>query len=254
MATRTATGSGTTNNNNGVALGVGAAGSALITNLSLATSSEIGSGTLNKVAFPSKTNGVSSAFKSSSTTLTSVADNSGKCRFTLTSHGLTVGQVLFVSGSTAGGVDGTHKVTAVPTANTFDTDVDYVASATAGVYKTVARNFAQMETGEYLIKLVGTKIAGTADSSVKTPAGFGASNKNLKYGKGNHRYHILSWNAATGAATFGANRGDEFTYKDAAGSALAQEALPTNAVPGGLVYSFGAALPKNDQYKARTSS
>lgn len=252
MAQRTATGSGVTNNNSGVAMGIGSNATGPLTDLSIASSSVVGSKILNTIAFPTNLNGTGSVFKTASVTITSVADNSGKCRFTLNSHGLSVGNVLFISGSTSGNVDGTHTITAVTT-NTFDTDVTYVASATAGVYKMVARNFASMEENEYVVKLVGTKIAGTADSNVTTPNGYRGSVKALKYARGTRRLDITSWDAVTGAATYGANKGVLATYRDKAGNTLEHEALPTNAVPGQLVYHYGTNPPKDDQYKARTS-
>lgn len=251
MAQRTAIGSGNTNNNGGVAYGIGTAANGLLTNISVATSSVVGSQILNVSPYPTQRNGVSSAFKSSATTLTSVADNgSGKCRFTLTSHGLSVGDVIFVTGSTDANIDATHTVTAVPSSSTFDTDVAYVASATAGTYSQVARNFGKLVPGEYLIKLVSTKIAGTTDTTITSPGGYGGSRTALYYGKGNRRGKITAFDLYTGTATYASTAGDLQTYRDASGSALAQEALPTTDVPGGLVYSYGAALPKNDQYKA----
>lgn len=251
MASRTAIGSGSTNNNGGVAYGVGATTDGPITNLSVATSSVVGSQVLNTVPYPTQRNGVSSAFKTAAVTLTSVADNgSSKCRFTKTSHGLSVGDVLFISGSTDGNVDATHTITAVPSSSTFDTDVAYVASATAGSYKQVARNFGTMTPGDYLIKLVGTKIAGTTDLTLTSPGGYGSTKTALYYGRGNRRYHVTAYDVFAGSATYGANRGDLFTYRDYQGNSLAHEAFPTTAVPGGLVYKYGKALPTNDQYKA----
>lgn len=254
MSTRTATGSGVTKNNGTVSFGSTTNASAGVTGLSLTNAAYGGSKILNRVAFPTLNNGTSSAFQSTAVTLTSVADNgSGKCRFTLTSHGRSVGDVLFVTGSTSGNLDYTHTITAVPTSGTFDTDVDYVASATAGVYKMVARNFAKDVPGEYIIPLVSTKLAGTTDSNAGQISTYGGSVRTLKYAKGNRRYDITSWNAVTGAATKGSNAGDLVTYREADGTTLAHEAYPTNAVPGGLVYHFGAANPYNDQYDARTS-
>lgn len=254
MATRTATGSGVAKNNGTVAFGSTTSADVNLTSLSLTNAAHSGSKILNSVPYPTQTNGVASAFRTSDTTLNSVADNgSGKCEFTETSHGLSVGDVIFVSGSTSGNIDGTHTVTAVDDADTFDTDVDYVASATPGVFNQVARNFGKMVPGEYMIKLVSTKVAGTTDANAKAITTYGGSVRTLKYAKGNRRYHITSWNAVTGAATKGANAGDLVTYREADGTTLAHEAYPTNAVPGGLVYQYGAALPLDTQYPARTS-
>ena len=252
MSTRTATGSGVKKNNGTVALGVTTNAGVNVTGLSLENAAYSGAKILNSVGYPTKDNGLSSAFKTDAVTITSVADNSGTCRFTLNSHGLSVGDILFITGSTDGNLDGTHEITAKAT-NTFDTNVTYVASATPGDYQKVARNFGKVVPGEYLIKLQSTKVAGTTDANAKAITTYGGSVRTLKYAKGNRRYDITSWNAVTGAATYGSNRGDKFTYRDASGTTLAHEAYPTNAVPGGLVYHFGAADPYNDSYPARTS-
>lgn len=255
MAHRTAIGSGSTNNNGGVAYGVGATTDGPVTNIAIATSSVGGSQILNSVPYPTQKNGVSSAFQTAAVALTSVANNgSSKCRFTKTSHGLSVGAVIFVTGSTDGNIDATHTITAVPTSGTFDTDVAYVASASAGSYRQVDRNFGKLVPGDYAVKLVGTKLAGTADSTITSPGGFGASKTGLYYGRGNRRIDFTAFDVYSGTATYGSNRGDLFTYKKATdGTALAHEAFPTSAIPGGLVYKYGAALPTNDQYKATTS-
>lgn len=254
MATRTATGSGVAKNNGSVSLGGTTSTTTNVTGLSLSSAAYSGSKVLNTVGYPTQHNGMSSAFHTAAVTLTSVADNgSAKCRFTLTSHGRSVGDVIFITGSTTGNVDSTHTITAVPTSATFDTDVTYTASATAGVYTMVSRNFGKMIPGEYIIKLVSTKIAGTTDSNAKDITTFGPGKRTLRYAKGDRRYNITSWNAVTGAATKGSNAGALVTYRDASGTTLAHEALPTNAVPGGLVYHYGAANPYNDQYDAKTS-
>lgn len=130
MAQRTATGSGSTNNNGGVALGIGTNVAGNLTNLSVGDSAVVGSQILNVISTPTKNNNTGTVFKTAATTLTSVASSSGYCRFTLNTHGLAVGDILFITGSTSGNLDGVHTITAVPTANTFDTDVTYVASAT----------------------------------------------------------------------------------------------------------------------------
>lgn len=117
------------------------------------------------------------AFQSSSTTLTSVADNgSGFCRFTKSSHGLSVGDVISVTGSTSGNVDGVQKVTAVPTSGTFDTDKAYTAAATAGVWKTVAGRFASMTAEQYIMRGYASSVA----NGQATTTGFGGDPENKR--------------------------------------------------------------------------
>ncbi|NIP55608.1 MAG: hypothetical protein GWN00_08790 [Aliifodinibius sp.] len=64
-------------------------------------------------------------------TLSSVADNGGKARFTTgANHNLTAGNPIFIYGTT--NYDGWNDVVATPTATTFDVDTAYVAETLSG--------------------------------------------------------------------------------------------------------------------------
>ncbi len=111
-----------------------------------------------------------SAYQGNGVAITSVASSGGYANFTKSSHGLTVGTVIMVTDSTAGGVDGVQKITAV-TSNTFKTNKVYVASAAAGSYHLKSGRFASMSPTEWIIK--GGVTITLADTS-NVLAGFGA--------------------------------------------------------------------------------
>lgn len=104
------------------------------------------------------------AFHGSPATATAVGDASGFCDFTDTSHGLSVGDVVSITGSTTGNVDGVHVITSLPDVNSFVTNRPFVTSATAGVYTLVQGRFASMTAEVYIVKgfsMVPAAQAGT---------------------------------------------------------------------------------------------
>lgn len=114
--------------------------------------------------------------------------------------------------------------------------------------------FAQMETGEYLIRSYSTRIAQTTNNILLGGASDTNSRRALHFAKGNYRYDISAWDYVTGAATKGGNAGDLFTYFDPQNNtSIAQEPEPTDAVPGELAYKEPKYLPVQDNYKARTA-
>lgn len=198
------------------------------------------------------------AFQSAPVALTSVADNgSGKCRFTLASHGLTVDTVISVTGSTGGAVNGVQKITAVPTANTFDTDLDYAAAATAGNYATVAGRFASMTVGQYLMLGYSSSVA----NGQATRVGYGAD-----YGirRSIHKVeHVYTRRVATAIRAgywdfySGTWSTEPTNADDVATIGTDHAATPTDAIPGELVYRHtgmpdGTYGVVQDDYKART--
>ncbi len=81
--------------------------------------------------------GVISASVGSVVAITSVAGSSGFCRFTLSTHGRLVGDILVISGSTTNSLNTIHVITA-KSANTFTTDIAYEAVVTTtGNYQLV---------------------------------------------------------------------------------------------------------------------
>lgn len=185
-----------------------------------------------------KNKNVFGAYRDTGVVITSVADNgSGKCRFTKNSHGLTVGTYLMIDGSTASSLKTIHRITAVAT-NTFDTDVAYVASGTAGTYYPVKGNFATLTERNYVIRGgVDNNLAGTGTN---VGGGFGSD-----FG---HRRSIHKLEASRLSRTATAIRAGywhvysgTWTTKptdanDISTMGTDQAATPTRAIPGELVY------------------
>jgi len=94
----------------------------------------------------------------------SVGGTSGYCVFTKAAHGLVVGNVLVVSGSTANSLKTIHTITAKDT-NTFTTDVKYEASATAGNYQLVGNSAYINTQNNYQISQQLTTLITTANST-----------------------------------------------------------------------------------------
>lgn len=204
------------------------------------------------------------AFQATPVALTSVADaggaNAGKCDFTLAGHGLTVGQVFSVSGSTSGNVDGVHKIIAVPDGNSIVTDKPYVASATAGSYSLVAGTFATMTADQYIMLAYSSSVAG----GQKVRTGFGSDfGIRRSIHKLEHMYSRLVatairagyWNIYTGVWST-----DPTVQDDAATWGTDDAANPTRPLPGELTYrtsgqqdgSTGYGVTEAD-YPAKTS-
>ena len=175
-------------------------------------------------------------FHATPVAITSVADSSGKARYTLNGHSLVVGDVINVTGSTTGNVDGPQKVTAKDV-NTFTTDKAYVASAAAGSYSLVAGDFATLTVGNYIMR---GGVSGTIAGSQGTTAQFGAD-----YGirRSIHKVEHLwtrrvatairngYWHIYEGVFTTAPTTAD-----DASTFGSDNAATPSYAVPGELVY------------------
>jgi hypothetical protein len=111
--------------------------------------------------------------------------------------------------------------------------------------------FGKNTKGAYVGMVVGTKIAGLANTTLRSPS----ADYNRKNGftlTPNYRYQTLgitSWSYVTGKATYDANRqGSGVNLLPDSG------ALVTDAVPGHLFYMYGAYTPRVDAYKARTGT
>lgn len=233
---------GPENINTGTALYPGTVSSEVVGSLAF----EDNHTTKNNLA-PTKDKGVVPCFVSAATTITSVADNgSGKCQFTLNSHGLAVGDVLFIGGSTKGNLDTVHTITAKDT-NTFDTDVDYVASATPGEYTELDRTYNNQPDAVIAMVSGDNTLAGTADTTLNGASDFGVALQNPF--KGSRRLHITSWDYETGDATFGASKGANVTmYDPENNTAIDVEPQPSQDAPGTVTYKTGAALPVTESY------
>jgi len=201
------------------------------------------------------------AFQGTPVALTSVADDgSGFCDFTLATHGLVVGQVFSVTGSTAGGVDGVHKITSVPDVNSIVTDKAYVASATAGNYALVAGNYAVLTAEQFVLKAYTTSVAGGQYTGV----GYGAD---YAIRRSIHKLEHLwtsrvatairagYWNMFSGSWTTDPTTVDDVTVFT--GLVNDHAATPTYAIPGELTYRVSGAPDgttgvTQDDYEAKT--
>ena len=204
------------------------------------------------------------AFQGSPVALTSVADaggaNAGKCDYTIAGHGLSVGTVINVTGSTSGNVDGPQTIIAVPDVNSIVTDKDYVASASAGSYTLVAGTFATMTAEQYIMLAYSSTVAG----GQATRKGFGSD-----YGirrsihKLEHMYSRLVATAIRAGYWDGFNgvwTTDPTVQDDAATWGTDDAASPTRPIPGELTYrtsgqqdgSTGYGVTEDD-YEAKTS-
>lgn len=188
---------------------------------------------------------------------TSVADDgNGYCQFTKNSHSLVVGDAVNISGSTSGNLDGVHKVTAKD-ANTFTTNVPYVASATPGTYALVAGRFASMTAEQYIMLGYTSSVA----NGQATRVGFGAD-----YGirRSIHKLEAMRtrrvatairagyWNEYSGSFTTApTNANDIATW------GTDDAATPTRLVPGELTYRVSGMQDATngvtqDNYSAKT--
>jgi len=202
-----------------------------------------------------KSMSVFSAFQGTGVVATSVASGvGGYAAFTKNSHGLAVGNVLSISGSTTGNLDGIHIITAKNT-NTFTTNRLYVASATAGTYALAAGRFASMTAGEYVMTGYSSSIA----SGQATRVGYGSD-----YGirRSIHKLEAMRttrtakairdgyWNVFEGVFTTAPT-----SANDIANFGTDHAATPSRAVPGELTYRVsgmpdGTYGPKQDNYAA----
>jgi len=130
------------------------------------------------------------------------------------------------------------------------------SSSNIGTTKALSAGvFAQMETGQYVGKIIGTRIAQTDDTFLRSGAAeSNGGRRMLNYSTGYRQLDHTSWDYVSGAVTKGGSKGTKITFIDGAdGTTQAQEPFPTNAVPGNLTYRIGASLPTDDNYKARTN-
>lgn len=135
-------------------------------------------------------------------------------------------------------------------------DGSVLESGTVGTMKAIsAGQFAKMEDGKYVGKILGTRVAQTANTFLRSGASDIAQKRPLHYAKGNRRYDITSWSYTTGAATKGGSAGAKVTYIDPeTGSAQAMEPLPTKTVPGRLVYMVNGKTATKSVYSQNNAS
>ena len=111
------------------------------------------------------------------------------------------------------------------------------------------------EDPQFLIRHVASKVNNSSNTVLYSGASDKAGRRAINHLAKNHRYHITSINYVTGIATKGGSAGNVFNYVQAGdGSTAATDdaANPSRAIPGELVYMYGALTPKQDDYKAKT--
>ena len=177
------------------------------------------------------------AFHTAAVTITAVADDgNGFCDFELTSHGLSVGDVVNVTGSTSGNVDGVQKITSLHDANSFVTDQPYVASATAGNYNLVDGRFASMTAATWIIKgytMTPATVAGTFYTYGINPVNKRSIHKleAIRTERVATAIRAGYWNIYTGSWTTAPT-----VANDIGDAGTDEAATPTRAIPGELVY------------------
>lgn len=199
------------------------------------------------------------AFHTAPVAITAVADDgSGFCDYELTAHGLSVGDVVNVTGSTSGNVDGPQKITSLPDANSFVTDKAYVASASAGSYTLVNGRFASMTAGTYIIRGYSMTPASESVGVATYGNDFGIRRsihklEHMRTRRVATAIRAGNWNIYTG--TFST---DPTVADDAPTWGTDEAANPTRAIPGELVYRHsgmpdGTYGPVQKDYPAKTN-
>lgn len=144
---------------------------------------------------------------------------------------------------------------AVEAGNTFAVQAGAGESGNLGTLKALSAGvFGSMEEGKYVAKILGTRIAQTDNTFLRSGAGDAGNRRAIHVARGDEQYDLFEFSALSGSATYGANRGVAFSYINVStGAALSHEQLPTDAVPGELVYMVKGSSPTQDDYKARTN-
>ena len=177
------------------------------------------------------------AFQAAAVTLTSVADDgNGFCDFELVGHTLSVGDVINVTGSTSGNVDGVQKVTSVPDGNSIVTDQPFVASGTAGDYQLVDGRFASMTAATWIIKgytMTRAEISGTFYAYCINPVNKRSIHKveAIRTERVATAIRAGYWDIYSGSWTT-----EPTVANDISDAGTDEAATPTRAIPGELVY------------------
>jgi hypothetical protein len=119
------------------------------------------------------------------------------------------------------------------------------SSGNLGTAKVIsAGTFQSYTANNYIYPVLCETIAGQSNTAHATPAS-NQVNRPIAFTESDRRINITSWNAVTGAATYGGNRGDSVSF------GTDDAARPTAAVPGELVILIGGATPSQLNYPAR---
>lgn len=120
----------------------------------------------------------------------------------------------------------------------------------SGIY--ASREFNNTRKGEYVMPLVTSKIAGTTDTTMRSPgADFGQGQDPRSYGY--TRQSISSWDYVTGAATKTANDGVQVLASGIGGQTGkgADQAWGTDAIPHEIVFLVTGKTPTQADLEAR---
>lgn len=202
-----------------------------------------------------------------------VANNGGLCRYTDASHGLSVGDSVVVT-DTNGIVSGPQRVTAVPNANTFDTDKKFASGTGSITWGTVTNRVAGQEVRNFLARrLSSATLQGASSTLLRSGAsdyGIRRSIHKVEGGLGRTTKTATAiragnWNEYSGVWTTKPTVAND-SIGDVSGSTVTDgtadhAATPTRAIPGELVYreggkqkvgtSSGSGVHQDD-YKAKT--
>lgn len=181
------------------------------------------------------------------------SSSTGFCKITKSSHGLTVGTQIQVSGTSVKNYNVLHTVTSVIDANNVQTDIAYTSNAgTPGSYYPINGTYGKVTRNRYTASLIGKYTAGVSNLFL-----VGMSNAQMKAyneSRGDYGVQITGYDYFTGTVTKGANWGVQNKFHDIANNNqdLAFEPHPTLAIPGFLIFKTGALVPVQKFYTKKT--
>jgi hypothetical protein len=189
--------------------------------------------------------------------ITSITQSSstGYVNIAKTSHGLTVGTVIQVNGTSINNYNVIHRVTVVTDANNVQTDIRYTSNAgTPGTYSKMTTNstFNKLTKNKYIGTLIGNTVAGLSSTILVLIGNAGVQSYNAS--NGTYGKAIATFDYFTGAKTVGATWGvlNKFHNISANNQLLVTEPHPSKAVPGRLVFKSYALIPTAKSYNPRT--
>jgi len=129
-------------------------------------------------------------------------------------------------------------------------------SGNVGTMKPLPGDCNRMHGGQYIAMGDMAKLAGQPNTLLNSPQKLNTGNARVPNAwKGDTIQQPLSWDAVTGFATYGANRGQPFQAVNPIGGASGVlEPMPTDAVPGHLVYMVDGQVPASSVYGPRHDS
>lgn len=196
-----------------------------------------------------------------SVSITSVAASGGVAVYTLNSHSLVVGSLIYVT-DTNGKVTGVQRVTAKDT-NTFTTDKTYVSGAGTLAYYLSSGTLAYSPARYSVMRKVSTTINGTANTALLTGAAPDKYRQSPKKVKTAFRHDGKAtairagyWNEYSGTWST-APTATNTSIGDVAGSTVTDgtadhEANVSRLFRGELTYRDGSPTPQSDDYDLPT--